>query len=98
TVIMERCNVGTPHEMVTMYHPNGKTVTMTHYCMLGNQPQLTLTKSDNKTMSFEMKGTQGIHSKNEMHMHAMNLQWISDKEIVQEWTGYDKGKKKDTAI
>src|SRR5262245_41123125 len=38
TVIMEKTMVGTPHEMVSMYHKNGKALAMTHYCALGNQP------------------------------------------------------------
>src|SRR5690349_10162902 len=41
TVVVETLFPGTPHEMVSIYHDdeNGK-LTMTHYCAIGNQPQL----------------------------------------------------------
>src|SRR2546421_149002 len=54
TIIMERLFTKSPHEMVSMYHAQGKKMAMTHYCMLGNQPEMTLQKADDKTMHFEM--------------------------------------------
>ena len=33
---------GTGHEMVSMYHADGKDLIMTHYCALGNQPRMKL--------------------------------------------------------
>src|SRR5439155_8435497 len=33
---------GTDHEMVSVYHLDGKDLVMTHYCALGNQPRMKL--------------------------------------------------------
>ena len=96
--ILERLFVGTPNEMVSVYHPEGKTVAMTHYCMLGNQPTMTMKKSDGKSASFEVMGNKGLSSAKEMHMHALNIKWNGDKAMTEEWTSYNKGKKADTAV
>src|SRR5438034_10298506 len=37
---------GQPHEMMSLYHLDGKDVVMTHYCVLGNQPRM---KADPKS-------------------------------------------------
>lgn len=38
--VEEREFAGTPKEMVTLYYMEGGTLRATHYCMLGNRPQL----------------------------------------------------------
>src|SRR6266852_9843928 len=53
TAILERLFAGTPHEMVSVYHSDGTKVAMTHYCMLGNQPEMTLREADNNRTLFE---------------------------------------------
>jgi hypothetical protein len=98
TVLMERLMAGTPMEMVTMYHRMGKTVGATHYCMVGNKPEMKFKKGDDKSMSFEMMGTQGIGSSNEMHMHSLTLTWVDADHIRQEWVSWDKGKKQEPTV
>jgi len=94
TVIMERLMPGTPHEMVSVYHKEGKSLGMTHYCALGNQPHMKLKNSDATTMSFEMdmKTPVGITSPNEPHMHALKLTMADANSLNQEWTHYMNGK------
>src|SRR5271155_952493 len=36
TVLIETLFAGSPDEMVSVYHRQGKTLAMTHYCSLGN--------------------------------------------------------------
>src|SRR5262245_43138812 len=40
TAVVETIDPGGPHEMVTVIHPDGSALLLTHYCMLGNQPQM----------------------------------------------------------
>src|SRR5262245_16041480 len=40
SVLEERCMIGTPNEMVSMYYDQGGKLAMTHYCMFGNRPAM----------------------------------------------------------
>ena len=97
TVLIEKLMPGTPHEMVTMYSNRGSTVSAKHYCMLGNQPEMKLKKSNSTNYQFELDGTKGISDKNEMHMHSIALS-IKGNELKQEWTNYNQGKKGEVAV
>jgi len=92
TVVMERLNPGTSHEMVSMYNMEGGKLCMTHYCSLGNSPKMTLKKVTEDGLAFEMKGKTGIASSKEMHMHALNLTWKDADHITAEWIAYRDGK------
>jgi len=98
TAIAEKIGPGTPHEMLTVYHPEGKSMGMTHYCAMGNQPHMVLKKSDAHMLAFEMDKPEGVKSMNEPHMHALTLTMADDNTLKQEWTDYANGKKKDTAV
>ncbi|OQW49214.1 MAG: hypothetical protein A4S09_03865 [Proteobacteria bacterium SG_bin7] len=98
TVITEKLGAGTPMEMVSIYHKDGKSLAMTHFCALGNHPQMNLLKADDKAISFEMKKSIGVSSMKEPHMHAMKITFDSDDAVTHEWTSFDNGKKKDTVI
>ncbi len=94
--VLEKIMIGTPHEMVSVYHSDGKNVAMTHYCMLPNTPRMTLTKTEPGKMYFEMKGKDGIKSKKEHHMHSVELIWNSENELTQNWTSMKDGKSEPT--
>ena len=68
---------------------------MTHYCMLGNQPSLVLKKATDETLSFDFDPSCGIDASKEMHMHAMDLTFVDDDTIKQEWVLYIEGKPQD---
>jgi hypothetical protein len=73
SVLEERVFAGTPNEMVTMYYDKAGKLAMTHYCMLGNRPQMLLHSSDDKTIKFDFDKTCGINPKKESHMHALTI-------------------------
>ena len=54
SVVEERCFSGTPNEMVTMFYDKDGKLAMTHYCMLGNRPTMTVKSSDAKSISFQL--------------------------------------------
>jgi len=97
SALTERLMPGTPNEMISVYHKEGKSVGMTHYCALGNQPHMKLKKTDGKVLVFTMTGSQGLTSTSEPHMHAVTLT-IDGNTLTQEWTHYEKGKKSSTAV
>jgi len=73
SVLEERCFVGTPNEMVTMYYDNGGKLAMTHYCVFGNRPAMLLKSSDARTIKFDFDATCGINPAKESHMHALSI-------------------------
>jgi hypothetical protein len=72
-VLEERCFVGTPNEMVSMYYDQGGKLAMTHYCVMGNRPGMLLKSSDAKTINFDFDKSCGIDVKKESHMHALSI-------------------------
>ncbi len=98
TAISEKLMPGTPHEMVSIYHKEGKSLGMTHFCALGNQPHMKLKKAESNRMAFEMAGTSGISSSKEPHMHALTLTMADSDSLKQEWVHFAGGKKGMTAV
>ena len=97
--IIERLFVGHPHEMITMYYDFGGKLNMTHYCSLGNQPHMELTKSAGDSLTFVLsKKNPNLASLKEAHMHMLNIK-ISDRDhISNTWTLYEKGRKKSDVV
>jgi hypothetical protein len=93
TALTETLMPGTPHEMVSVYHKDGRSLAMTHYCATGNQPHMKLKKGDAQSISFEMTKPTGISSAKEAHMHAVTLTLADPDTLKQEWTFYTDGKK-----
>ena len=96
TALTEKLMAGTPHEMISVYHKDGNTLGMTHYCALGNQPHMMLKKADATTFAFEMTKPIGVSSMKEPHMHAVTLTLTDADTLKQEWAHFENGKLKET--
>lgn len=93
SAIHETIFPGSDHEMVTVYHLDGKDVVLTHYCVLGNQPRLKLDpKSTEKLLKFTFVGGTNLDPAKDMHMHEGLLRIVSADAIESEWQGYADGK------
>ncbi len=92
SAVVETLFQGTPHEMISVYHDKKGKLTLTHYCMLGNQPELRLRKSDAHSMRFELAKGSGIDVRRDQHMHSLNLDFKDRDHIVQTWGCFEKGK------
>jgi hypothetical protein len=97
TAVVERLFAGTPEEMVSVFHKEGKSLGMTHYCAIGNQPHMHLKKADGKSMAFEMTKPDGISSMKEAHMHAVTLTMADPDSLKEEWVQFADGSQKGTA-
>jgi len=87
---------GAGHEMVSVYHQDGKDVVMTHYCSLGNQPRMKLDPgSTAKELKFTFVGGTNLDPAKDMHMHEGSIKWIDDDHIEWSWSGYRDGKPAD---
>jgi len=58
SVLMETMAMANHAEMITMYHPDGDGLALTHYCMLGNQPRMRAAK-DQKPGVIKFEGDGG---------------------------------------
>jgi len=95
--VVEKLFAGTKHEMVSVYHSNEGKLALSHYCSLGNKPELNYKGlgSDKKSMAFEMEGVQGISDIKQPHIHGLTLKFIGKDEIEHEWTSFKDGKKEE---
>ena len=76
SVLEERIAPGTPHEMVTMYFDKAGKLAMTHYCILGNRPEMALKASDAKSLTFDLDASCcTIDTKKESHMHGVTIRF-----------------------
>lgn len=97
SALEEKLFAGTPHEMVSMYYEQNGQLQMTHYCMLGNHPHLTLKKASPKELRFVMASGSGIDM-NAKHMHALKLEFVDATHLTQRWTCYENGKAADDVV
>ena len=93
SVLEERCFAGTPNEMVTMYYDKDGKLAMTHYCMLGNRPAMSLKGSDAKSITFDFDGSCcTIDPKKESHMHGLTIRFDNADTITTACTAIMDGK------
>ena len=91
SAVVETLFPGTAEEMISVYHDdaNGK-LSMTHYCALGNQPQLDLKKAEGGHYVLSLSPSSSLSSET-AHMDALDLNLKGD-ELIQTWTCHQPGK------
>src|SRR5262245_49016778 len=67
--VVETFPVGTPQEMVTVYHLDGHAVALTHYCTSNTQPRMTSRGLEGNRVVFEFTGGTNIDVNKTSHMH-----------------------------
>lgn len=76
TVLEERIAPGTPHEMVSMYYDKAGKLAMTHYCVLGNRPEMALRAADAKSLTFDLDAACcAFDTKKESHMRGVTIRF-----------------------
>jgi hypothetical protein len=73
--VEEREFVGTPMEMMTVYHVEGRQLVANHYCMIGNRPRFeAAAEVVDDTLAFACAGRPGgARSHDDEHVHAYSL-------------------------
>ena len=91
--VQETLFPGSDHEMVTMYHLDGKDLVLTHYCMLGNQPRMRAEPSkDTSKIAFKFIGATNLKSNDDQHMHEATLTIVGKDHIQAKWVACKDGK------
>ena len=84
SALLERMDPGTDHSMVSVYHPDGDKVMMTHYCAEGNQPRMR-GEGDAKSLNFTMFDITNLPAVSAGHMEGLTLTFKDKDHLVQEW-------------
>ncbi len=83
TAVVETIFMGSPHEMVTVYHMDGDQLVLTHYCVLGNQPKMIAQPGgDASKVAFKFAGGSNITSKDAQHMHDASSDFVDNGHVV----------------
>jgi len=90
SAVVETLFPGSPHEMVSVYTDHGGKVSMTHYCMSGNQPKMDLTDAAPGELHFDLAKDSALE--HEDHMHSLNIAFIDKDNIVENWSAVKDGK------
>lgn len=92
SVIEERFAHGTPMEMLSTYHDVNGKLTMTHYCMLRNQPRMKLVKSTADSLVFDLAPTPGLDPAKDKHMHGATYTFMDANHFKLEGVSWENGK------
>jgi hypothetical protein len=99
SAVVETIDPGSAHEMVTVIHPDGDALLLTHYCMLGNQPHMKATpKAGDSTVAFEFVKATNLKSDKDMHMHSATFTFVDKDTLRTEWSLYKDGKEMGKAV
>ena len=93
TVVEETLGAGTPHEMVSMYHLDGKELMMTHFCAAGNQPRLRLDRAASRPgeLRFTFVGGTNMDPAKDQHIHGLTMRPAGDS-LHHDWLSWQGGK------
>ena len=92
SAVVETVFPGSAHEMVTVYHADGKDLVLTHYCMEGNQPRMRARSAGGTRFEFAFEGGANIDPALDRHMHSAWLEIVGPDELRSEWTEHDAGR------
>lgn len=97
SALVETLGPGSPFEMVSIYHMDGSSLVMTHYCGAGNQPFMKFKPTkDANVLTFDF--VRGSNMKaNDMHMHRVTYRFDGPDHIISEWQSYVAGKPGESA-
>ena len=94
SAIVETLFPGTSEEMISVYYDDKGKLSMTHYCMLRNQPHMKLLRAGADKLDFMFAGGGGINPQKDAHMHALTISFADRDHVVQNWTLFENGKEK----
>ncbi|MGE3166256.1 MAG: hypothetical protein AB7O52_15220 [Planctomycetota bacterium] len=83
---------GTDHEMTNMYHLDGNSLVVTHYCGAGNQPKMRANGLIEDKIAFAMDSVGDLKSRTETYMGELTLEFVADHQVIEHWRSFTDGK------
>src|SRR5205807_1359748 len=85
SIVREIMLPGTEHEMTNVYHMDGPTLVMTHYCAMGNQPRLRAVAGDPNVIDLKFDSVTNLSGPGESYMGDMKLVFVDANHIKTDW-------------
>ena len=91
--LMETLSAADEDEMVTVYHPDGSKLKLTHYCSAGNQPrmQADVPTGEIKNLNFSFVDATNMIGKTDGHIHSVAIAFEGMNQMTQVWTWLQDG-------
>jgi hypothetical protein len=86
TALMETLAAPGESEMITMYHPDGGRIAVTHYCSDNNQPRMRADSKDPKRIAFRYVDATNLAAPDAPHMTGLVVTLKDADHFTQEWT------------
>ena len=86
TALMETMSGHDAMEMVTVYHPDGASVLMTHYCSMGNEPRMRARALADGKLVFRYVDAANLKSPAEPRMSGLVLTFTDADHLGADWT------------
>ena len=96
SAVMETMFPGSDREMVNLFTPDANGLAMTHYCSMGNQPQMmtkTIADPSPKSLTFSLSHVYGLRTPGDWHNTGLTLTLDDTQHLTQVWTYEYNGKK-----
>ncbi len=90
-------SIGGPHHidsMITVYHPDGARLMMTHYCSAANQPRMVAgpVSAPVHGLHFKFLDVTNLASPDAGYMNDLVVTFVDHDHFDQAWTFTEKGK------
>ncbi|HSS75985.1 MAG TPA: hypothetical protein VLV54_04495 [Thermoanaerobaculia bacterium] len=85
---------GSSQAMTTVYHLDGDSLMLTHYCISNNQPRMRahLPGDQANVLKFDFLDMTNQKAAGDGHMHQAVIRFIDKDHIANAWTFYQNGK------
>ena len=83
--------------MVTVYHPDGESIMMTHYCAAGNQPRMRAQRSGGDSLAFQFVDASNLKGSADGYMQRLVIKFQDKDHVTEEWT-WTAGGKETTSV
>ena len=92
SVVREVMYPGQPAEMTNVYHMDGPTLVMTHYCAGGNQPRMRACTAEQGTIAFHFDSVTNLTDPQAQYMGELTLVRVDPDTLLEEWKTMQDGK------
>jgi hypothetical protein len=86
TALLETLESHDSNQMVTVYHPDGSSLLLTHYCSMGNQSRMRARGLEGDRLAFAFVDATNLRSADQHRMTRLVLTFRDPDHLVQEWT------------